>query len=235
VIPTPQVIFEDDDLLVINKPAGWVVNIADSSRGLATVQKWLIDSFNYPLAQSWELRSGIVHRLDKDTSGVLVVAKNEKAFLFLQGEFKERRVEKQYLALVHGKVTGGGEIDQPISRNPGNRRKFGVFPGGRASVTRYKVLQNFDVTGGAYTLVACYPKTGRTHQIRVHLRHLGHSLVGDRVYAERKMVKKDFGLTDRIFLHAEKITFSHPATGKKITFEAPLSHDLEEVINKLRA
>ena len=84
MIPTPQVIFEDDDLLVINKPAGWVVNIADSSRGLATVQKWLIDSFNYPLAQSWELRSGIVHRLDKETSGVLVVAKNEKAFLFLQ-------------------------------------------------------------------------------------------------------------------------------------------------------
>ena len=230
---SPQIIFEDSDLLVINKPAGWVVNDADSSRDLETVQKWLISAFDYPLNKSWEYRAGIVHRLDKDTSGVLVVAKNEGAFAFLQREFKERRVEKQYLALVHGKMEGVGEIDQPIARNPGNRRKFGVFPGGRGSVTKYQALQIFERNGQSYSLVACYPKTGRTHQIRVHLRHLGHSLVGDHVYAERKMIKKDRTLTERIFLHAQKISFFHLTSGKKVTFEAPLPIDLEEVIKKV--
>lgn len=230
----PEIVFEDSDLLVINKPAGWVVNDADSSRDLVTVQKWLINTFNYPLAKSSEDRSGIVHRLDKDTSGVLVVAKNQKAFSFLQGEFKARRVEKQYLALVHGEIKEGGEINQPIARNPGNRRKFGVFFGGRDSVTSYEVLEVFKKNGQIFSLIVCYPKTGRTHQIRVHLRHLGHSLVGDRTYAERKTIKKDLSLTNRIFLHAEKISFTHPATSKKMTFETPLPVDLREVVDKLK-
>lgn len=230
----PQIIFEDNDLLVIDKPAGWVVNDADSSRALTTVQKWLTNNFDYPLAKSWENRSGIVHRLDKDTSGVLVIAKNSKAFSFLQGEFKARRVEKQYLALVHGKVKEGGEINQPLARNPGNRRKFGVFPGGRASVTRYEVLEVFEKNGQSFSLIACFPKTGRTHQIRVHLRYVNHSLVGDKVYAERKTIKKDLLLTSRIFLHAEQISFTHPSSNKKVTFKALLPTDLREVVEKLK-
>ena len=227
-------IFEDNDLMVVEKPVGWVVNDSATAHALPTIQKWVEANFDWPLAHNTLFRNGVVHRLDKDTSGLLILAKNEVAFLALQKAFKERRVEKQYLALVHGKVkTLLGEIDQPIMRNPGNRRKFGVFFGGRPSLTRYEVLKTYEHSGRSFALIACYPKTGRTHQIRVHMRYLGHSLVGDPVYTERKMVKVDRLLTDRIFLHAAKISFTHPTTKQQVSFESPLPEELEMVLTKL--
>lgn len=231
---TPSILYQDNQLLVISKPAGWVTNDSDSARALQTMQKWLAETGDFELARNTEFRSGIVHRLDKDTSGVMLVAKTPKAFEYLQRQFKERKVQKKYLALVHGiPLQLEGDIDQPILRNPGNRRKFGVFPGGRESQTKYQVVSTYHKGVGTFALVACFPKTGRTHQIRVHMRHLGHSIVGDHVYAERKLARKDRDLTSRIFLHAASISFEHPQSGKRVFYEAPLPDELQEILDKL--
>lgn len=230
----PKVIYQDDEILVLDKPPGWVVNDADTTKDLNTIQKWLEKNFEYPLSKNVVLRSGIVHRLDKDTSGVLLVAKTEDTFNHLQKAFKERKVEKTYLALVHGKIIEPeGEINAPTGRLPWSRKKFGILAGGRETITKYKVQKVYKYLENFYSLVELYPKTGRTHQIRVHLKYLGNPIVSDKTYAGRKNWRHDTKWCPRTFLHARKITFILPKTEIKTTFEAALPEDLQNALKTL--
>ncbi len=231
----PKVIYQDDQILVIDKPSGLVVNRAKSVRG-KTLQDWIEKKFkinsslrqnreNYELkiASEFVRRSGIVHRLDKDTSGVMIVAKTLQAFTNLQRQFKQRKVRKKYLALTHGKVEPKvGDIRMPLGRQSENRKKFTVRLGGRQAETKYQVLKIID----DLSLVVVTPKTGRTHQIRVHLKHIDHPLVADPIYLGKKRLKQDQTWCPRLFLHAHSLSFFHPQTKKRLIFKARLPEDL---------
>lgn len=230
----PQVIFSDEHLLIVYKPSGWITNEAETTKDRPTLQRWLKENFTYEISKNDALRSGIVHRLDKETSGILAVAKTKNAFENLQSQFKERKVEKKYLALVHGKVEmGEGEISLPVGRLPWRRDRFGVLPGGRDSITFYKVKGFYSHSGNTYTLVEASPKTGRTHQIRIHFKYLGHPLMADPFYAGRKTSKKDKIICPRLFLHAFYLAFNHPASGVRVEFESELPQELGECLKKL--
>jgi len=242
-----EIVFEDADLLVINKPAGMVVHPAAGN--------WHGTLVNAVLHHCPDLegvggahRPGIVHRLDKDTSGLILVAKNDAVHRALQAQFKARTVHKTYLALVHGwlrpeRGAERGEINAPIGRDPRNRQRMAVvsLSQGRAAVTQYEVRQyleqvmgNSRVSGASdsrYTLVACHPLTGRTHQIRVHLAHIRHPIVGDALYGGGRRASL---ACPRQFLHAERIRFILPATGQEIEFLAPLPADLHAVLDGLQ-
>lgn len=250
----PTVLLEDPYLLIIDKPSGLVVNRAESVAG-ETVQDWVesylrtgpVASSSRPMSSGEPAgtrrdslqsrhpsdfieRSGTVHRLDKETSGVLLIAKTPEVFEELQRQFKERLVEKTYVALVHGRVTPEeGIITAPVGRLPWNRERFGVFPGGRPAETKYKAIKHY----GEYSLVEFYPKTGRTHQIRVHAKSIGHPVVSDTFYAGRKTSRQDRKWCPRLFLHAAKVSFAHPVGGKRITVEAPLPEDLQISLRNL--
>jgi len=190
--------------------------------------------FLYPLSRNRELRSGIVHRLDKETSGILLIAKSKDVFDELQSQFKERKVNKTYLALVHGKVEPKeGEIKTPVGRLPWNRERFGVLPGGKIAETEYEVLNYFRKGNDQYSYIEFKPKTGRTHQLRIHAKYLGHPIVSDNLYAGRKTVRKDRLWCPRLFLHASAITFTHPFFKKKVVYKSQLPHDLTESLNSL--
>ena len=224
-VPVVQIIYEDQHFFVLNKPAGLVVDHSVSSRA-KTLQDWLAVK-----NQTKVFRDGIVHRLDKETSGLLLAAKTTAMVKKLQQLFKNRRIKKRYLALVHGEVRPvKGEIRAPISRSSFNRQKFGVFPGGRESVTQYRVVENFKE---GYCLLELRPLTGRTHQIRVHLKHLGHPIVGDAKYGGRKTVRTDRGWCPRQFLHASYLGFDHPVSGQSVEFESPLPNDLKKALAAL--
>lgn len=226
----PLIIFEDESILILDKPSGWITNDASTTTTQPVLQTWLRENLKYPLIGDRERRDGIVHRLDKETSGLLIVAKTLSAFENLQSQFKERKVEKTYIALVHGRVKlDSGEISAPVGRLPWRRERFGVLPGGREATTRYKVIRYYDIKKENYSLVELYPKTGRTHQIRIHLKFIGHPIVGDYFYAGRKTAREDRTWCPRLFLHASKISFFHPQTGKKLTFESELPKDLNLV------
>lgn len=226
----PQVIYQDDSILVLDKPSGWITTDADTTTSQPVVQAWLRDNFDYPLIGENDYRDGIVHRIDKETSGILIVAKTKEAFKKLQSEFKQREVKKEYTALVHGRLeTSTGDINVPVGRLPWRRDRFGVFPGGRNSETTYKVEKTFK----GYSLVTFMPKTGRTHQIRVHTKYLGHPIVGDSFYAGRKTARSDREWCPRLFLHASKIRFIHPITGKTVEFTSKLPRDLMEAVKTL--
>ena len=253
------VIYEDEDILVIDKPAGMTVNRAETTRYGETVQDWAEEKIgikNLPKAEKkiensidnnqqekvWDSvaefynRGGVVHRLDKETSGVLILAKNPDAFAVIQKQFKERVVKKVYTALAHGKIVPKeGEISIPVGRLPWNRMQFGVVPGGRESVTFYKVTAYYQDSERKeyYSYVELSSKTGRTHQIRVHLKYLGHPIFADFLYAGRKTAKKDRKILNRVFLHAAKISFVHPKSGEEVHFESPLPEELELIINRL--
>ncbi len=230
----PQVIFQDDSILVLNKPAGWVVNEAETTKNQLVLQDWLRKNFEYEIVKSREERSGIVHRLDKETSGILLIAKTPDAFKKLQANFKERVVKKEYVALVHGYVPqNDGEITATVGRLPWSKRKFGVIPGGREASTKYRIVKKFEHKGNKYTLLDLYPQTGRTHQIRIHLRFIGHPIVADKTYAGRKTWRYDLAWCPRLFLHAKKITFKHPKTLKTVTFESVLPKDLQSALSNL--
>ncbi|KKQ65810.1 MAG: Pseudouridine synthase [Candidatus Daviesbacteria bacterium GW2011_GWA2_38_24] len=241
-----KVIYCDDDLMVIDKPAGLVVDPSETQKTL-TLAEILQSEFGINLD-----RGGIVHRLDKDTSGLLLVAKKQEVLEALQAQFKERTVKKEYLALVHGLILEDGTIDKPIGRNPGDREKFVVLEDGKEAVTEYQPISNFKFqisnfkdlnkiqtrklersNYGQFTLVRCFPKTGRTHQIRVHLKYIGHPIVGDEKYAGRKTSRLDHRLVGRQFLHAAKLEFSHPGLKKRMSFESPLPEDLNMALEKL--
>lgn len=184
----------------------------------------------------------MVHRIDKETSGVLIIAKNPEAFSELQRQFKEREVAKKYLALAHGKVVPEeGSITAAVGRLPWNRERFGVLPGGREAETEYRVLSisklvpvGMEYRGKEeFSLLELHPKTGRTHQIRVHLKSIGHPIVGDAFYAGRKTSREDRKWCPRLFLHAAEISFKHPKTGEKMMVKSELPKDLTEVLGKL--
>lgn len=235
----PKILYEDKDVLVIDKPSGMVVNRAESVKG-ETVEGWVegkgIISTTSTTGADFEKRSGIVHRLDKETSGVLIIAKTPEAFIELQRQFKEREVEKTYVALVHGTVEPReGAIMASLGRLPWNRERFGVLAGGREAETGYKTMSNVrcQMSNETFTLLELYPKTGRTHQIRVHLKSINHSVVSDTLYAGRKTARRDREWCPRLFLHAEKIVFTHPKTGRRMEIGAPLPQELREVLEKL--
>ena len=235
------IIFEDKDLMVLDKPAGWIVNEAETTGATPVIQDWLKKNFKYEIVESREYRSGIVHRLDKETSGVLLVAKTQGVFEELQRQFKERIVKKTYVALLHGNVKPTeGEIKTEVGRLPWRRDRFGLLPGGRESQTKYKVLSYYTLLKTklphlkAYTLVEFYPKTGRTHQIRIHAKYIGHPIVGDEFYAGRKTSRADRGWCPRLFLHASGISFVNPQNGERIEFNSDLSIDLQSSLEMLQ-
>jgi 23S rRNA pseudouridine1911/1915/1917 synthase len=210
------ILHEDSDLLVVNKPAGLVVH-PGAGNDTGTLVHALLHHCRDLSGIGGVERPGIVHRLDKETSGCLVIAKNDFAHQALSGQFAGRSVEKTYLAIVEGTPRWpSGIIDAPIDRHSVHRQKMAVAkPGkGREAVTHYKVL----ASAGGLSLVECRPKTGRTHQIRVHLKHLGHSIAGDPAYGKR-------GKFERHLLHAWKLAFDHPRTGARLAFTAPVPAD----------
>jgi len=233
----PKVIHEDNDILVVNKPYGMVVNRSESVK-TTTLQDWIEENYNFVKGSNvFGQRSGVVHRLDKETSGVLVIAKNQDAFSNLQGQFAKRQVNKKYLVLVHGEIKDAhGAIDVGIARNPRNRHRFvpSLFEGKQARTEYevegyYKSLQNEVLT---YLLAS--PFTGRTHQIRVHFKFIKHPIVSDLIYGGRKTLRKDLTWCSRLFLHAANLAFFHPTTGKKVEFSASLPIVLEKALNGLK-
>ena len=221
---TPKIIFQDDSLFVIDKPSGWITNSASTTGKQPVVENWLAENFQFSIFSFQECRHGIVHRLDKETSGILLVAKTKEAFEDLQAKFKGREVDKSYIALLHGRVElAEGEIKVAVGRLPWRRDRFGVLPGGRESESKYKVIKYYE----DYSLVEFRPKTGRTHQIRIHAKHIGHPIVGDEFYAGRKTARKDRKWCPRLFLHAASIKFD----GHE--FHSPLSQDLQNVLELL--
>jgi len=284
---TPVILYQDEDLLVLDKPPGMVVNNAESVKG-ETVQDWIIKEFpnlfchRDPDVSSGEAipiieiasssaslrtprndiesdfcsRAGIVHRIDKETSGILLIAKTPAAFGELQRQFKEREVKKTYLALVHGNIPEEGTINAPVGRLPWNREHFGVVPGGKESVTKFKRISIIDMTYARsgvsipgikeapipgmmrtseqkmFSLVEVYPETGRTHQIRVHFKYLGYPLVGDYLYGGRIQSRDDRKEFPRVMLHAWKIAFAHPTTHEPLAFEALIPDDMNTIIKQ---
>ena len=232
-----DIVFEDDDLIVVNKPAGMVVHPAAGADS-GTLANALAFHFTRLSSTAGLMRPGIVHRLDKGTSGLLVVAKTESAHEHLSDQFRAREVFKSYLALVHGQVDEkSGEIDQPIARDPSNRIRMAIVRGGRPSISIYRVRQRFE----RFNLLDVELKTGRTHQIRVHLAWLKHPVVGDKVYGGGRdntvvdvRVRTQIASLGRQFLHAEKLGFQHPRSGEQLRFVAQLPPDLRKLLEELK-
>lgn len=233
----PEIIFEDESLLVIVKPYGMIVNNADTSRHEYTLQDWVEENFGIKKEESdFAKRAGIVHRLDKETSGVLLIGKNEEVFKSLQNQFKERSIEKIYTALCHGSIKSSGSVSVPVGRLPWNRMRFGVVPDGRTATTDFKpgsIYQDPDDKNLQLTLLSVFPKTGRTHQIRVHMQYLGHPIYSDSLYAGRKISSRDRKRLARHFLHAQKISFTHPITSERVNIASDLPSDLQGFLDSL--
>ncbi len=245
-VPQPQnidlpILYQDDDVVVVNKPAGMVVHPAPGAWDGTMVNALLFHCKDLSGIGGVK-RPGIVHRIDKETSGILVVAKNDNAHKFLCEQFAEHSVERTYFAVVFGvPAVSEGTVDANIGRSPYDRKKMAVLAnGGKRAVTHYKVMENF---GGVASLIKCNLETGRTHQIRVHMAKIGHNLLGDKVYTKNKKVNKT-SLTDdlkkyindfpRQALHAQSLGFVHPKTKEKMFFESPLPEDMQELLQKLR-
>jgi len=225
-----EVLYEDPDVLVVNKPAGLVVHPSPGHWSGTMVNALLARDTEYG-GIAGVARPGIVHRLDRDTSGLIMVAKTDAAQASLMAQLKARRVKKTYLALVQGSVeAAAGRIEAPIGRDPRQRTRMAVVPDGRPSVTGYRVRERFR----GWTLLEVDLVTGRTHQIRVHLAALGHAVAGDPVYGTGTSRRGPDGL-ERLFLHAWRIVFASPATGDLVRVEAPLPEALEPVLGQLRA
>ena len=218
-----DIVYEDDDVIVINKPQGMVVHPAPGHDDHTLVNALL---YHCPLSTiNGTFRPGIVHRIDKDTSGLLMVAKNDKAHRSLAKQLKDKTNIREYVALVHGRIAEDeGTINAPIGRSLKDRKKQAVVKDGRNAVTHFEVLKRYR----DYTLVKCILETGRTHQIRVHMKYIGHPLVGDPLYGPKKTIKGNGQ-----FLHAGKLGFVHPTTGKLLIFEAPLPKIFQECLEKL--
>ncbi|MCG6915918.1 MAG: RluA family pseudouridine synthase [Deltaproteobacteria bacterium] len=241
LVPEPlslDVVFEDDHLIAINKPPGLVVHPATSHRK-PTLVHGLLHHCDHLADLGGPLRPGIVHRLDKDTSGIMVVAKENSAYRHLSRQFKEKLVYKEYSALVYGALRqSSGQFTDPIRRHPKNRKKMGIIAGGREAATFWWL----EVLFGEVSLVKVVIKTGRTHQIRVHFSHAHHPVVGDSTYGGKKRVKSVQNLlirsrlskVKRQMLHARKLALEHPATGEKLELSAPLPEDMSDLLEFLR-
>lgn len=222
-----DIVYEDDSVLVINKPRGMVVHPAVGNERGTVVNAALFHCQGSLSGINGSVRPGIVHRIDKDTTGLLVIAKNDRAHKSLTDQLADRSLSRVYYALVNGNIKeDGGTVDAPIGRSPKDRKKMAVVPDGRSAVTDFEVIERF----GAYTLVRCKLRTGRTHQIRVHMKHIGHSVVGDKAYGIKN---ERFALAGQL-LHAKEISFIHPETGEKVTFSCPLPEDFASVLEVLR-
>lgn len=218
-----DIVYEDDDVIVVNKPQGMVVHPAPGHPNHTLVNALLYHS---PLSTiNGEFRPGIVHRIDKDTSGLLMIAKNDLAHRSLAAQLKAKTNEREYFALVHGVIKEErGTIDAPLGRSKKDRKKQAVVEDGRHAVTHFKVLERFQ----HYTLVSCRLETGRTHQIRVHMKYIGHPLAGDPLYGPRKTLPGNGQ-----YLHARLLGFKHPRTGKQMTFTSPLPEYFQKMIDHL--
>ena len=222
-----SVVYEDDSVLIINKPAGMVVHPAAGNYEDTLVNALLYHCGDSLSAIGGVMRPGIVHRIDKDTTGLLIVAKGDKAHASLSDQLKTRTLSRTYFAIVHGNVKeDAGTVDAPIGRDNRDRKKMAVTKDGREAVTHFTVLERF----GQFTLLKCKLQTGRTHQIRVHMRHKGHPILGDKTYGVKK---EPFALSGQL-LHAGEIGFIHPETGEEMTFTAPLPEMFERVLDNLR-
>ena len=222
-----DVVYEDDDVIVVNKPQGMVVHPADGNRNGTLVNALLYHCKSGLSAINGVIRPGIVHRIDKDTSGLLAAAKNNEAHIKLAEQLKERKAVRKYYALVNGNIKeDNGTVNKPIGRSANDRKKMAVRADGREAITHFKVVERF----GNYTLVECILETGRTHQIRVHMASIGHSIVGDKTYGIKK---EKFNLNGQL-LHAKTIGFVHPSTGEMMTFSSNLPDYFTDVLNKLR-
>jgi 23S rRNA pseudouridine1911/1915/1917 synthase len=232
-----SILHEDGDLVVLDKPAGLVVHPA-AGHADSTLVNALLFHVKDLSGVGGEIRPGIVHRLDKDTSGVMIIAKNDEAHRGLTAAWNTDRVRKEYLALVYGTPSPDrGTIEAPIGRDPRDRKRMAVVASGRRAVTEYELRERLR----AVSLVRCRLRTGRTHQIRVHLKHIGHPIVGDPVYSgpqwrgiPDKKVQKALSSFGRQALHAERITFPHPRSGEVMTFTAPLPQDLASLLEAVR-
>jgi 23S rRNA pseudouridine1911/1915/1917 synthase len=252
-----DVVYEDNDLAVINKPAGMMVHAgagqSDDARNRGTLVNALLHRFRALSSTGGELRPGIVHRLDKETSGLIIVAKNDAAHAALAAQFSSRRIRKTYVALVHGHVEKQrGSITASIARDPVRRTRMTTrtTENARSAVSHYEVVQRFTTSFGAFTLLRVRIETGRTHQIRVHMASIGHPVVGDTLYGaagrltpqlpaqsararSRKTGQPSLRL-GRNFLHAAQLEFAHPVTGKQLTLQAPLPAELQKFMVDLQ-
>jgi 23S rRNA pseudouridine1911/1915/1917 synthase len=224
-IPVP-VIYEDNDIIVVNKPKGMVVHPANGNPDGTLVNAILAMCKDSLSGIGGEIRPGIVHRLDKETSGLLIVAKNDAAHINMSKQIQDRKVVKKYIALVRGVIAENeATIDLPIARSQRDRKKMAVDSKGKNAVTHFKVLQRYD----NYTLLELKIDTGRTHQIRVHMSYIGHPVVGDSTYSNGK---NEFGVEGQM-LHARYLEFKHPITNKEMKLEAPIPEYFEQVIQQL--
>lgn len=218
-----EVVYEDDDIIVVNKPKGLVVHPANGNPDGTLVNAIMAMCKESLSGIGGELRPGIVHRLDKDTSGLLIVAKNDKAHINMSEQIKNRQVTKKYIALVRGVIQeDDATIDMPIGRSTKDRKKMAVTKNGKQAVTHFKVLKRYP----KYTLLEVKIDTGRTHQIRVHMAEIGHPVVGDMVYSNGK---NDFGIQGQM-LHAKSLDFKHPITGKQMHLEAELPQYFKSIL-----
>ena len=222
-----DILYQDTDVVVVNKPCGMVVHPAAGNE-----DKTLVNALLYHVHDlsgiGGEMRPGIVHRLDKDTSGLILIAKNDRAHMLLSEQFKERSMEKHYRAVAFGSFRDeNGLIDAPIARHPVDRKKMAIVPDGKPSQTEWKVLER--LKGATYLDV--HLLTGRTHQIRVHMHSIGHPLLGDRIYAPN--IKTSVHIP-RLMLHAYSLAFTHPTTGDRMEITAPLPEKFSTVLEKLR-
>ena len=222
-----DIIYEDEDVVVVNKARGMVVHPAAGNYSGTLVNALLYHCKNLS-GINGVIRPGIVHRLDKDTSGIMICAKNDAAHVSLSEQIQSKTAQRTYLAVVRGNIkTDGGVIETQIARDKDDRKKMAVVKeGGRNAVTEYEVVERF----GKYTIVKCKLKTGRTHQIRVHMEHLGYPLVGDPKYSP---MKTPFSINGQA-LHSLTLAFDHPRTGERMEFEAKLPEDLHKIVTRLR-
>lgn len=222
-----EVVYEDSDIIVVNKPKGLVVHPANGNWDGTLVNAIMAICKDSLSGIGGEVRPGIVHRLDKDTSGLLIIAKNDKAHMNMSNQIKDRQVKKVYYALVRGVVTENeATINMPIGRSNKDRKKMAVTKNGKEAITHFKVIERFE----KYTLLEVKIDTGRTHQIRVHLSEIGHPVVGDEVYSNGK---NEFNVHGQL-LHAKSLDFKHPITGKNIHLEAELPEEFKSVLSTLR-
>lgn len=245
----PEIIYFDQELIILDKPPNLSVTRSQTEK-LPSLQDYLEKKFNLKIAR----RAGLVHRLDKDTSGVIAAARTQESFEFLQKQFAQRLVSKKYTALVH-QIPKFATFATNLSIGRHKFGKFGISATGRVSQTSFSVLKKFEFgqtflpildqfsknwqryfesNAKFYSLLEVEPKTGRTHQIRVHAKSAGHPVVADPLYLPRKLAKFDQKFCQRLFLHAASLTFTHPKTGKPVTFEAPLPNDLQDALEYLK-
>lgn len=225
-----EIIYEDDDIIVVNKPKGLVVHPANGNPDGTLVNAIMAICKESLSGIGGELRPGIVHRLDKDTSGLLIVAKNDKAHINMSEAIKNREVKKTYIALVRGNVPeDNATINMPIGRSTKDRKKMAVTKTGKEAITHFKVINRYTTNKGSYSLLEIKIDTGRTHQIRVHMAEIGYPVIGDEVYSNGK---NEFGIHGQC-LHAKKLEFKHPITGKEMILEAPLPEYFEKIIKEL--